>query len=70
MTLPESARLGTCHKIAWNLGADHQIAVAYDNQAAVLDLVCLHEHAQIIAPGRHLAERVSGCLRRGRRSDH
>ena len=49
MTLPESARLGTCHKIAWNLGADHQIAVAYDNQAAVLDLVCRHEHAQNIA---------------------
>ena len=45
MTLPESARLGTCHKIAWNLGADHQIAVAYDNQAAVLDLVCPHDHA-------------------------
>ena len=69
MTLPESARLGTCHKIAWNLGADHQIAVAYDNQAAVLDLVCRHEHAQNIAGGIWLSGCLAG-LRRGRRSDH
>jgi hypothetical protein len=38
MQLPATARLGTCHKMAWNVGSDRQIAVAYGDNVAVLDL--------------------------------
>ena len=38
MQLPATARLGICHKMAWNAGNDRQIAVAYGDNVAVLDL--------------------------------
>ena len=38
MQLPATARIGTCHKMAWNLGNDRQIAVAYNDDVSVLDL--------------------------------
>ena len=38
MQLPAAARFGVCHKLAWNAGSDRQIAVAFNDDVAVLDL--------------------------------